>query len=314
MEMAAHTAFWHERFCLRGFAYCLPAFKIMKRCLLIVVGFCLFTVQVQAQDKIDKSKKALTESEGVNYNKQSTSQTSSSSASSSCDSAGLGESVGGAVAELLFKCTIGAVWYGLVGNYNNEDHLANDLTEYPFYEAEAGNYYNPKFGEGSVYVFRADVKDKFIYSSNDLLGNHLELKVRPFQYFYLKADYYQIYEFQKLAGTYVDGKFTLGENIGDLGGVNAAYDGLQLYLKEKGNPGLIDGYTPEQRFFISWATIWRTKMRDEAIKNQVKTDPHSPGMYRAYVPLQNVDAFYEAFGIKEGDGMYVAPDKRVKIW
>ncbi len=119
---------------------------------------------------------------------------------------------------------------------------------------------------------------------------------------------------QPLPGIYVDGKFTLGENIGDLGGVNAAYDGLKLYLKENGNPGLIDGYTPEQRFFISWATIWRTKARDEAIKNQVKTDPHSPGMYRAYVPLQNVDAFYEAFGIKKGDGMYVEPEKRVKIW
>jgi len=119
---------------------------------------------------------------------------------------------------------------------------------------------------------------------------------------------------QPLPGIYVDGKFTLGENIGDLGGVNAAYDGLKLYLKKNGNPGLIDGYTPEQRFFISWATIWRTKARDEAIKNQVKTDPHSPGMYRAYVPLQNVDAFYEAFGIKKGDGMYVDPAKRVKIW
>ncbi|PZQ91120.1 MAG: M13 family peptidase [Flavobacterium johnsoniae] len=119
---------------------------------------------------------------------------------------------------------------------------------------------------------------------------------------------------QPLPGIYVDGKFTLGENIGDLGGVNAAYDGLQLYLKENGRPGLIDGYTPEQRFFISWATIWRTKARDEAIKNQVKTDPHSPGMYRAYVPLQNVDAFYEAFKIKKGDGMYVEPEKRVKIW
>jgi putative endopeptidase len=119
---------------------------------------------------------------------------------------------------------------------------------------------------------------------------------------------------QPLPGIYVDGKFTLGENIGDLGGVNAAYDGLQLYLKQHGNPGLIDGYTPEQRFFISWATIWRTKARDEAIKNQVKTDPHSPGMYRAYVPLQNVDAFYSAFDIKPGDGMYIAPDKRVKIW
>ena len=119
---------------------------------------------------------------------------------------------------------------------------------------------------------------------------------------------------QPLPGTFVDGKFTLGENIGDLGGVNAAYDGLQLHLKEKGNPGLIDGYTPEQRFFISWATMWRTKMRDEAIKSQVKTDPHSPGMFRGYVPLQNVDAFYDAFQIKPGDGMYLEPSKRVKIW
>lgn len=126
------------------------------------------------------------------------------------------------------------------------------------------------------------------------------------------ADQYS--ELQPLPGIYVDGKFTLGENIGDLGGVNAAYDGLQIYLKEKGNPGLIDGFTPEQRFFISWATIWRSKMRDEAIKNQVKTDPHSPGMYRAYVPLQNVESFYKAFDIKPGDGMYIAPEKRVKIW
>lgn len=127
----------------------------------------------------------------------------------------------------------------------------------------------------------------------------------------LAAQYSQL---QPLPGTFVDGKFTLGENIGDLGGVNAAYDGLQLYLKENGNPGLIDGYTPEQRFFISWSTIWRSKMRDEALKSQVKTDPHSPGMYRAYVPLQNVDTFYEAFNIKPTDGMYVAPEKRVKIW
>ncbi|CAD0000582.1 M13 family metallopeptidase [Flavobacterium salmonis] len=126
------------------------------------------------------------------------------------------------------------------------------------------------------------------------------------------ADQYSALE--PLPGIHVDGKFTLGENIGDLGGINAAYDGLQLYLKKKGNPGLIDGFTPEQRFFISWATVWRTKSRDEAIKNQVKTDPHSPGMYRAYVPIQNVDAFYDAFDIKKGDKMYVDPEKRVKIW
>jgi predicted metalloendopeptidase len=126
------------------------------------------------------------------------------------------------------------------------------------------------------------------------------------------ADQYSALE--PLPGTHVDGKFTLGENIGDLGGINAAYDGLQLYLKENGNPGLIDGFTPEQRLFISWATIWRSKIRDEALKNQVKTDPHSPGMYRAYVPLTNLDTFFQAFDIKEGDGMYVAPEKRVKIW
>lgn len=126
------------------------------------------------------------------------------------------------------------------------------------------------------------------------------------------ADQYS--QLQPLPGVYVDGKFTLGENIGDLGGVNAAYDGLQIYLKQNGNPGLIDGYTPEQRFFMSWATIWRSKARDEAIKNQVKTDPHSPGQYRAYVPLQNVEAFYEAFQIKPGQGMYIEPEKRVKIW
>jgi len=119
---------------------------------------------------------------------------------------------------------------------------------------------------------------------------------------------------QPLPGIFVDGKFTLGENIGDLGGVNAAYDALQILFEQTQKPELIDGFTPEQRFFISWATVWRTKSRDEYIKNQVKTDPHSPAMYRAYVPLQNVEAFYQAFQIKEGDGMYLEPEKRVKIW
>ena len=113
---------------------------------------------------------------------------------------------------------------------------------------------------------------------------------------------------------YINGKFTLGENIGDLGGVNAAYDGLKIHLEENGNPGEIDGFTPEQRFFLSWATVWRTKMRDEALRNRIKTDSHSPGMYRAYVPLQNIDAWYDAFAIEEGDAMYVKPEERVRIW
>lgn len=113
---------------------------------------------------------------------------------------------------------------------------------------------------------------------------------------------------------HINGDFTLGENIGDLGGVLAAYDGLEASFKENGRPGNIDGFTPEQRFFMSWTTVWRTLMRDEALRTRIKTDPHSPGMYRATQPLKNVDAFYKAFDIKKGDPMYVAPEDRVRIW
>ncbi len=126
------------------------------------------------------------------------------------------------------------------------------------------------------------------------------------------ADLYSSIEV--LDGVFINGEFTLGENIGDLGGVLGGYDGLQLHLEKHGRPDDIDGFTPEQRFFISWATVWRTKIREEALKTQVKTDPHSPGQQRAVVPLQNIDAFYEAFDIQEGDALYIAPEDRVRIW
>ncbi|MEZ4972068.1 MAG: M13 family metallopeptidase [Cyclobacteriaceae bacterium] len=126
------------------------------------------------------------------------------------------------------------------------------------------------------------------------------------------ADQYSSYE--PLEGQHLQGEFTLGENIGDLGGIIIAYEGLQRYLREKGNPGLIDGYTPEQRFFLSWATIWRTKYRDEYLRTLINTDPHSPNQYRASVPLTNVDQFYKAFDVKEGDKLYRSESDRVKIW
>jgi putative endopeptidase len=126
------------------------------------------------------------------------------------------------------------------------------------------------------------------------------------------ADQYSAIEVQD--SLFINGRFTLGENIGDLGGVLGAYDGLQLFFKETGRPENIDGFTPEQRFFMSWATVWRTLSREDAMETQIKTDPHSPGIYRATQPLKNIDAFYEAFGIKEGDKMYLAPEKRVRIW
>ncbi len=124
----------------------------------------------------------------------------------------------------------------------------------------------------------------------------------------------QFDQYEPLPGVFVQGQYTLGENIGDLGGVALAYDGLQRQLKEHGRPGLIDGFTPEQRFFISWATIWRTKYRDESLRTQVQTDPHAPAMYRANGPLSNMEQFYEAFGVKEGDKMYRPDSVRVKIW
>ena len=94
------------------------------------------------------------------------------------------------------------------------------------------------------------------------------------------ADQYSAIEV--LPDVNINGEFTLGENIGDLGGVLAGFDGLQLHFEQNAN---IDNYTPEQRFFLSWGTIWRTKMRDEALKTRIKTDPHSPGMNRAVQPF-----------------------------
>ena len=126
------------------------------------------------------------------------------------------------------------------------------------------------------------------------------------------AAQYSAYE--PVKGSFVNGKFTSGENIGDLGGVAVAYDALQMYLKDHGNPGLISGFTQDQRFFMSWATVWRTKSTDQYMTNQVKTDPHSPGVFRAFGPLVNQDAFIKAFDIKPGDKMYKAPEERIKIW
>jgi putative endopeptidase len=117
-----------------------------------------------------------------------------------------------------------------------------------------------------------------------------------------------------LEDTFINGKFTLGENIGDLGGIHAAFDALGLHHQDNGKPEAIDDFSAEERFFLSWGTIWRAKIRDEALKSQVRTDPHSPGYNRAMQPLKNMDAFYTTFDVKEGDGMYLPKKDRVYIW
>jgi len=111
----------------------------------------------------------------------------------------------------------------------------------------------------------------------------------------------------------VNGDLTLGENIGDLGGLTVAFRSYLLSLEGQKSQ-VIDGFTGEQRVFIGWSQVWRRKYRDEALRNRLMTDPHSPGQYRAFGTPRNIEAFYKAFDVKEGDKMYLKPAERVKIW
>lgn len=119
--------------------------------------------------------------------------------------------------------------------------------------------------------------------------------------------------YSPLEGHKVNGKLTLGENIGDNAGLSIAFKAYQLSLKGK-KPPVIDGYTGNQRVFMGWAQVWRGKARDKETIRLLATDSHAPGMFRANGPLTNMPEFYQAFDVKEGDKMYVAPDKRIRVW
>lgn len=123
----------------------------------------------------------------------------------------------------------------------------------------------------------------------------------------------QFNSYHALPGLAINGQLTLGENIADLAGVSIAYEALQRSLKGKERK-TIDGFTPEQRFFLSWAQVWRTKTREDRMKTLLQTDVHSPGEFRAFGPLVNLQEFFDAFGIKEGDKMWRAPETRAQIW
>ena len=123
----------------------------------------------------------------------------------------------------------------------------------------------------------------------------------------------QFSSFEALPGLHLNGANTIGENIGDLGGLNMAYHAYQIYLKGKPAP-VIDGLTGDQRFFLSWAQVWRAKYRDGALREQVMSDPHSPSYFRVNGPLPNIDAWYTAFDVHPGDKLYIKPEDRVSIW
>jgi putative endopeptidase len=124
---------------------------------------------------------------------------------------------------------------------------------------------------------------------------------------------YEAFEFPAASGSRIIGRMTMGENIADLGGVLLALDAYHLHLGNKAAPSL-DGFTGDQRVFLGWAQVWRSLTRDAALKQQLATDPHSPGTIRAFAPLRNVDAWYDAFGVKPGDKNYLKPEERVRIW
>ncbi|RUO23564.1 peptidase M13 [Aliidiomarina iranensis] len=123
----------------------------------------------------------------------------------------------------------------------------------------------------------------------------------------------QYSQFEPLPGMNVDGRVSLGENIGDHVGLLSAYRAYQKSLDGESSP-VMDGFTGEQRFFISWAQIWKIKFRDDAMRAQLARGPHSPGKYRALGAPRNIPGFYEAFDVQEGDGMYLAPEERVILW
>jgi len=117
-----------------------------------------------------------------------------------------------------------------------------------------------------------------------------------------------------LDSVHVNGKLTLGENLADLGGLSISYAALEKALAEKGRPPNIDGFTPEQRFFLAFAQIWRANTTPEAARLRINTDPHSPGEWRTNGPMSNMPSFAAAFGCKPGDPM-VRPDSvRPVIW
>jgi len=123
----------------------------------------------------------------------------------------------------------------------------------------------------------------------------------------------QYNKYEPVEGTFVDGTFTLGENIGDLGGLSMAYHAYKLSLGGKEAP-VIDGLTGDQRFFLAWAQVWQSKTRDEALVARMKSDPHAPNQYRINGVVRNMPEWYAAFDIKEGDALYLSPEERVAIW
>lgn len=121
-------------------------------------------------------------------------------------------------------------------------------------------------------------------------------------------------QFEPIPGVHVNGQLTMGENIGDLGGLEMAYAAYRRHVAKHGEPPILDGLTGDQRFFLAFAQAWRAKLREGQLRMQVLTNPHSPPMYRVNGIVRNMDAWYKAFNVEPGDALYLPPADRVHIW
>ncbi|WP_068546624.1 M13 family metallopeptidase [Thalassotalea crassostreae] len=179
---------------------------------------------------------------------------------------------------------------------------ADDAVNYGGIGAVIGHEMGHGFDDqGSKYDHEGNLKNW--WTEKDLE----EFKARA-QQLVVQYDGYQVFD-----DLNVSGQLTLGENIGDLSGLTIAYRAYKNSLNGEEAP-IIDGLTGDQRFFMGYAQIWRGKRTEKAMRERVATDPHSPGHFRALGSLSNMNEFYEAYDVKPGDAMYIAPEKRVKIW
>jgi putative endopeptidase len=199
---------------------------------------------------------------------------------------------------------------------NNDITFPAAILQPPFYDPQA----DPASNYGAIgYVIGHEITHAF-----DLSGSQFD-KDGNFANWWTEADNtaFQalndkvVAEYNKvevLPDLFVDGQLTVTENVADMGGLQAAFDALQLALQQSGDPGEIDGLTQAQRFFIAAAQVWREKAREAYLQSLVQSDEHAPAIARATVPSENMDAFYEAFDVQPGDPEYIAPEDRVVIW
>lgn len=179
---------------------------------------------------------------------------------------------------------------------------ADDAVNYGGIGAVIGHEISHGFDDqGSQYDGLGNLQDWWTPNDRDEFKRRTKLLVEQYS------------KFKPFPDMNINGELTLGENIGDLGGLNAAYTAYRLSLKGD-EPKEIDGLTGDQRFFIGWAQVWRGKYRETELRKRLLTDPHSPIQYRANGIVSNLDVFYDAFGIKPGSTMYIEPEKRVRIW